>query len=243
MPGATSSAAIPAAQPSAAPQPSEPDPSPVPVMPPPESSSGRRALAVGAGAGAADALGTGRRPSGHPRSRRPGGTPSRSRDRASDRRAPSRCHRRTPRARRAAGSWRPSRRAGRRAARTVVDSDIAAPRRHGLTDSVVRAVPWRGWFGAEPLGGLPAPASGMLGAALRVTASRPTPPGRKRSKGNRALPGARRVFTLRRHRRGIGADPDDGPRAQALAYSVSGRPRPPWRWERVATPRSARNSR
>ena len=32
-------------------------------------------------------------------------------------------------------------------------------------------------------------------SALRAAASRPTPPGRKRSKGNQALPGARRVFS------------------------------------------------
>src|SRR5690606_19339739 len=32
--------------------------------------------------------------------------------------------------------------------------------------------------------------------ALRVTAPRPIPPGRKRSKGNQALPGARRVFSF-----------------------------------------------
>ena len=34
--------------------------------------------------------------------------------------------------------------------------------------------------------------------ALREAASRPTPPGRKRSKGNQALPGSRRVFSARR---------------------------------------------
>src|SRR3954452_14526107 len=38
--------------------------------------------------------------------------------------------------------------------------------------------------------------TGMLDAAPRVAPSRPTPPGRKRSKGNRALAGARGVLFL-----------------------------------------------
>ncbi len=48
-----------------------------------------------------------------------------------------------------------------------------------------------------------------IGVAPRVAPSRPTPPGRKRSKGNRALAGARGVFTF------CGAAAPAAPRASA----------------------------